>query len=148
GYSDPFGPGGFDIAFDDFSGFGDGFGPVVLDLAGKGINIAQMSSSNTFFNTAGDGLQHLTAWAGAGNGVLFFDPTGAGQLTQANQVIFPDWDPSAASDMQALLDVFDTNHDGALDAGDANFGNFFVMVTNPDGTQTARSLASLGITSI
>jgi trimeric autotransporter adhesin len=50
--------------------------------------------------------------------------------------------------MQALLDVFDTNHDGALDAGDANFANFFVMVTNADGTQTAQSLASLGITAI
>jgi hypothetical protein len=96
----------------------------------------------------GSGEQNLTAWAGAGNGVLFFDSTGAGQLTQANQVIFTDWDPSAKSDMQALLDVFDTNHDGALDAGDTNFANFFVMVTNADGTQTARSLASLGITSI
>src|SRR5215831_8276426 len=50
--------------------------------------------------------------------------------------------------MQALLDVFDTNHDGSLNAGDTNFNNFFVMVTNPDGTQTAHSLASLGITSI
>ena len=35
-------------------------------------------------------------------------------------IIFTDWDPTAASDMQALLDVFDTNHDGSLDAGDAN----------------------------
>jgi len=58
--------------------------------------------------------------------VLFFDPTGAGQLTQANQVIFADWDPSATSDMRALLDVFDTNHDDALDAGDTNSAKFFV----------------------
>ncbi len=107
-----------------------------------------MSQSNTFFNTTGSGRQHLTAWAGAGNGVLFFDPTGQGQLTQADQVIFTKWDPTAKSDMQALLDVFDTNHDGSLDSGDTNFNDFFVMVTNPDGTQTAKSLASLGITSI
>jgi autotransporter passenger strand-loop-strand repeat protein len=80
--------------------------------------------------------------------VLFYDPTGSGQLTQANQVIFTDWDPSAKSDMQALLDVFDTNHDGALNAGDVNFSKFYVMVTNADGTQTAQSLASLGIASI
>jgi hypothetical protein len=97
---------------------------------------------------AGNGRQHLTAWAGPGNGVLFYDPTGTGQLTQANQIIFTDWDPTAHSDMQALLDVFDTNHDGALDAGDANFADFYVMETNADGTQTAVSLASLGITSI
>ena len=134
------------FGFGGSSGFG--FAPIVLDLAGNGINITQLSQSNTFFDSTGSGQQNLTAWAGTGNGVLFFDPTGTGQLTQANQVIFTDWDPSATSDMQALLDVFDTNHDGALDAGDTNFANFFVMVTNADGTQTARSLASLGITSI
>jgi uncharacterized membrane protein YdcZ (DUF606 family) len=127
---------------------GGGYYPIVLDLTGKGINIQQLSSSNTFFDMAGEGRQHLTAWAGPGNGVLFYDPTGTGQLTQANQMIFTDWDPTAHSDMQALLDVFDTNHDGALDAGDANFADFFVMETNADGTQTAVSLASLGITSI
>jgi hypothetical protein len=124
------------------------YGPIVLDLTGNGINITQLSQSNTFFDMTGDGQQNLTAWAGAGNGVLFFDPTGTGQLTQANQIVFTDWDPGATSDMQALLDVFDTNHDGALDAGDANFANFFVMVTNANGTQTAESLSSLGITSI
>jgi trimeric autotransporter adhesin len=77
-----------------------------------------------------------------------FDTTGQGQLTQANQIIFTDWDPSATSDMQALEDVFDTNHDGSLDAGDADFNDFFVMVTNANRTQTAYSLAQLGITSI
>ena len=107
---------------------GSGDAPVVLDLTGNGINITQLTSSNTFFDMTGDGYKNLTAWAGAGNGVLFVDATGAGQLTQANQVIFTKWDPGATSDMQALLDVFDTNHDGALDAGDADFSKFFVMV--------------------
>lgn len=127
---------------------GGDFGPVVLDLAGKGINITKLSSSNTFFDVTGDGYKNQTAWAGVGNGMLFVDTTGAGLLTQANQVIFTKWDPGAKSDMQALLDVFDTNHNGTLDAGDTNFNNFFVMVTNADGTQTAHSLANLGITSI
>ncbi|QOZ33208.1 hypothetical protein XH92_17280 [Bradyrhizobium sp. CCBAU 53421] len=133
-----------------YGGFGDdfSFGPVVLDLSGKGVNITQLSSSNMFFDVTGSGIENQTAWAGAGSGVLFYDPTGAGQLTQANQVIFTDWDPSATSDMQALLDVFDTNHDGSLDSGDTNFGKFFVTVTNADGTQSVQSLASLGITSI
>jgi hypothetical protein len=122
--------------------------PIVLDLTGNGINITKLSSSNTFFDMTGDGMQNLTAWAGAGNGVLFYDPTGTGQLTQADQIIFTKWDPGATSDMQALEDVFDTNHDGSLDSGDAAFVDFFVMVTNANGTQTAESLASLGITSI
>jgi hypothetical protein len=79
---------------------------------------------------AGDGYQHSTAWAGAGNAVLFYDPTGKGELTRANQIMFTDWDPGARDDMQALEDVFDTNHDGKLDAGDACFKDFFVEVTN------------------
>ncbi|HEX4427117.1 MAG TPA: hypothetical protein VH079_17090, partial [Terriglobales bacterium] len=120
----------------DGGGGDDDWGPVVLDLAGNGINITQLSSSNTFEDVTGSGTKSLTAWAGVGNGVLFVDTTGLGQLTQANQVVFTDWDPGATSDMQALLDVFDTNHDGMLDADDADFSKFFVMVTNADGTQT------------
>jgi hypothetical protein len=96
-----------------------------------------------FFDMTGDGTQKLTAWAGAGNGVLFYDPTGTGQLTKTNQIKFTDWDPGATSDMQALEDVFDTNHDGSLDARDSPFANFFVMETNANGTETAVSLASL-----
>jgi len=134
--------------WDDSSSFDSLYAPVVLDLTGNGINLTQKSSSNTYFDMAGDGEKHLTAWAGAGSGVLFIDTSGAGVLSQANQVVFTDWDPSAKSDLQALLDVFDTNHNGALDAGDTSFSKFFVMKTNADGTQTSVSLASLGITSI
>ncbi len=136
------------------SGGSGGGSPIVLDVAGPlhlpegGIKITPLSSSDTFFNITGNGQQHLTAWAGKGNGVLFFDPTGTGQLTQEKQIVFTAWDPGAKSDMQALADVFDTNHDGSLDAGDTDFNDFYVMVTNADGTQTAYSLAQLGITSI
>lgn len=152
-YSQPDTSYSYDMASSDYGGYSDfggefGFGPVVLDLSGNGINITQLSSSNVFFDATGSGVQNQTAWAGAGSGVLFYDSTGTGQLTQANQVIFTDWDPSAKSDMQALLDVFDTNHDGALDSGDTNFSKFYVMVTNADGTRTATSLASLGVASI
>jgi hypothetical protein len=117
-------------------GSDDSSGPVILALPGNAINITQLSQSNVFFDTTGSGQQHQTAWAGAGNGVLFYDPTGQGKLTQANQYIFTDWDPGATSDMQALEDVFDTNHDGMLDGSELN--NFFVMVTNANGTQTGR----------
>ena len=125
-----------------------GSGPVVLDLAGKGISITQKSSSDTFFDLAGDGYQHKTAWAGAGNGVLVLDLAGTGQITQQDQVVFTDWDPTAKSDSQALLDVFDTNHDGKLDAGDADFTDFKIEVTNADGTTTLETLAQAGVSSI
>ncbi len=109
--------------------------PIVLDLAGTGIRITARSESNTFFDMAGDGYQHRTAWAGAGNGVLVLDLAGNGQITQRNQVVFTDWDPTARNDMQALANVFDTNHDGRLSVGDANFASFKVLVTNADGNE-------------
>jgi len=96
----------------------------------------------------GSGYKQQTAWAGVGIGVLFYDASGKGQLTEANQFIFTDWDPSATTDLQALENVFDSNHDGQLDASDADYGDFFVMVTNADGSRTAHSLSSLDISAI
>ncbi|WP_316172279.1 FG-GAP-like repeat-containing protein [Bradyrhizobium sp. SZCCHNRI3037] len=122
--------------------------PVVLDLTGQGIHVTQRASSNHYFDMAGDGYQHATAWAGAGNGVLVLDLNGNGIIDQADQVNFTLWDPTATSDMQALLDVFDTNHDGKLDSGDAEWSKFKVMVTNADGTTQLQTLDQLGITSI
>src|SRR5215471_8727269 len=134
---------------DNFGGSFGGTGyPLVLDLAGKGIKITPLSSSNQFFNMTDDGYQHRTAWAAAGNGVLVLDLSNTGKIDSPKQFEFTAWDPSAKTDMQALKDVFDTNHNGKLDAGDANWASFKVMVTNPDGTTTLTSLSALGITSI
>ncbi|MBZ9840490.1 adhesin [Mesorhizobium sp. CA3] len=117
--------------------------PVLLDLSGSGLSIDPLSSSTQFLDLNGDGYEHRTAWAGKGNGVLVLDLYGDGKIHQKNQLAFTQWDPSAASDLQALKDVFDTNHDGKLDAGDADWSMFKVMV---NGQMV--SLASLGITSI
>ena len=62
--------------------------------------------------------------------------------------MFTDWDPTAKNDLQALLDVFDTNHNGMLDAGDAQFSSFKILVTNADGTTTLETLAQAGVQSI
>ncbi|MCK1494931.1 hypothetical protein IVB14_32120 [Bradyrhizobium sp. 180] len=129
-------------------GGGDSSEPVVLDLTGKGISITQLGSSNHYFSFGGNGLQEATAWAGAGNGVLAIDLNGTGNINQPDEINFTLWDPTAKSDMQALLDVFDTNHDGQLDAGDADWSKFGVIVTNADGTTQFKTLAQLGITAI
>ncbi len=92
---------------------------------------------------AGDGLQHRTAWVGKGDGVLAIDADGDGKISERREIIFTDWDPGAGSDMKALRSVFDTNHNGKLDAGDARFADFRVVV---DGQ--AKTLAELGIVSI
>ena len=137
-YGDRNQPGGFQ---------GEDVGPIVLDLSGQGIALTQLTSSNQFV-VGEDNYQHRTAWAGAGSAVLFVDPNGDNAIRNADQYVFSDWDPSASSDMEALRDVFDTNHDGKLDAGDADFAQFKLMVTNPDGTTSVETLAQAGITSI
>jgi len=131
-----------------FGRFGRFSHPIVLDLTGSGINLTQEGQSNQFVDMTGDGYQHRTAWAGVGNGVLVFDVDGDGKISQPKEIAFTDWDPTATSDMQALKDVFDSNHNGQLDAGDAQYGLFKVMVTNADGTTTMKTLTELGITSI
>jgi hypothetical protein len=115
-----------------FGGIGDFFSsifPVALDLNG-------------------DGYQHLTAWAAPGDALLAYDANNDGKIDQQNEIDFTQWDPTATSDMQALRDVFDTNHGGKLSASDANFSQFKLIVTNADGTQTLQTLAQAGIASI
>lgn len=68
-----------------------------------------------------------------GTGVLFFDPNSTGQITQKNQFVFTEWDKIAKSDLEALLNVFDSNGYSKFDASDAKFNLFKVMVTNADG---------------
>jgi hypothetical protein len=142
--------GGGDYGGGDYAAGDGGFGyaPVVLDISGNGINITQLSSSNTYQDINGNGDKSLTAWAGAGNGVLVLDLNHNGVIDQKSEIEFETWDPTATTDMQALLDVFDTNHDGKLDAGDAHWSDFKVMVTNADGTTQLETLAQLNITSI
>ncbi|WP_395022610.1 beta strand repeat-containing protein, partial [Dongia sp.] len=77
-----------------------------------------------------------------------FDAQNDGKIDQKNEIVFTEWDKSAKSDMQALRSVFDTNQNGKLDSGDAQFSQFKVWVTNADGTRTLQTLAVAGIASI
>lgn len=122
--------------------------PVLLDIDGDGVEVTELSSSDVFVDMAGDGKLHRTAWAGAGDGVLVRDAGNDGIINLRNEIDFTQWDPTAEGDMQALLNVFDTNHDSKLSAADTDWALFKVMVTNPDGTTTLKTLADLGITEI
>ncbi|MDR6901471.1 DUF4214 domain-containing protein [Rhizobium miluonense] len=125
----------------------DAFGgtgvPVLLDLSGNGLNVVELSSSSQFVDLNGDGYQHRSAWAGDGTGVLVFDADIDGKISNSKEFEFTQWDPTAMGDLEAIKDVFDTNGNGKLDAGDAQWSKFKVMV---NGQLT--SLDSLGITSI
>lgn len=111
--------------------------PILLDLDGNGIRITEQSRSGMFVDAGGDGLKHRTAWAGAGDGVLFYDPDGTGAITEKRQYVFTEWGerrkrngpgdrfrqrtrraPTATDDLAALRSVFDSNGDGVLNASD------------------------------
>ena len=88
--------------------------PILLDLDGNGIQITELDSSTVFMDASGSGLQHRTAWAGAGDGVLFYDADGSGTINDDREYVFTAWDKTAGDDLTALRSRFDTNGDGRL----------------------------------
>ncbi len=122
--------------------------PLILDLDGTGVELTQLQNSTVFVDSSGDGLLNRTAWAAAGNGVLFYDADGDGTISEKREYVFTEWDPTATSDIEALRAVFDSNGDGVFDANDDKWADFKVLVTNADGSLEAKTLAELGITSI
>ncbi|KIC42768.1 hypothetical protein RA27_05345 [Ruegeria sp. ANG-R] len=122
--------------------------PLILDLDGTGVELTELQNSTVFVDSSGDGLLNRTAWAAAGNGVLFYDADGDGAISEKREYVFTEWDPTATSDIEALRAVFDSNGDGVFDANDDAWGDFKVLVTNADGSLEAKTLAELGITSI
>jgi hypothetical protein len=139
------------------NGEGDGL-PVVLDLDGNGIDITPLTrSSASFAMDGGPGRVH-TAWVGSNDGLLAIDlgPNGSsgpdGVISQTKEIVFSAWAPGSTSDMAALRQVFDTNHDGRLDLGDDRWSDFRIWQdANSDGISQSgevRSLTDRGIASI
>jgi Ca2+-binding RTX toxin-like protein len=126
-----------------YGGYGK---PVLLDLDNNGLKITEQQSSNTWFDMAGDGKLHQTAWVGKGDGVLAIDSNGDGKITERNEIVFTEWDPGSNSDLEAIRHVFDTNDNGRLDAGDARFGEFRVLVDGQVKTLAQVAIASIDLT--
>ncbi|MBL4626494.1 MAG: hypothetical protein JKY00_00365 [Roseicyclus sp.] len=122
--------------------------PILLDLDGLGLSVTELDASTVYLDSTNDGLLNRTAWAGVGNGVLFFDADASGDISSTREYVFTEWDPTAATDLEALASVFDTNGDGKLTAADDDFASFKVMVTQADGSLVAKTLAELNIVSI
>jgi hypothetical protein len=149
--------------FSGDSGFGGGFdfgfdGPVILDLDGNGVTLALSGASAATFDMDGQPGREHTAWAGSNDGILAIDlgaggAAGAnGVIDQTKEIVFTQWAPGTTSDMAALRQVFDTNHNNQLDAGDARWGEFRIWkdanqngATDPGELVT---LAALGIAAV
>jgi len=120
--------------------------PVVFDLNGDGT----ISYTQQVMDINSDGKLDFSAWAAPQDGVLVWNKFGDGMVHDASQYAFTQY--GGNTDLQGLAVAFDTNHDGVLNAQDAQFGEFMVWQdTNGNGVSDAgemHSLNSLGVTSI
>ncbi|MEO0810295.1 MAG: Hint domain-containing protein, partial [Pseudomonadota bacterium] len=91
---------------------GGGKPPIIFDLDDDGIEVTALDRSTIFMDTAGDGFLRRTAWAGEGDGVLYFDPDGRNEITEKRQFIFTEWDPTATNDLEAIDTVAVRIEDG------------------------------------
>ncbi len=125
--------------------------PVVLDLDGDGVELVSLEDSTAFYDIDGDGYRERMGWVSADDGLLAYDKNGDGVISGREELSFVDYVPGARTDLEGLAH-FDTNGNGKLDPGDAEWGRFRVWrdldqdgESDPGELQT---LAEAGITSI
>jgi len=120
--------------------------PVVIDLDGDGAEFLGLNAGVTY--DYGHGLV-ATAWAGADDGILAVDLNHDGKVSSASEFVFGG---DGLTDLAGVAAVYDSNHDGVLDAQDAAFAQFGVWQdANSNGVADAgefHTLTELGITSI
>jgi VCBS repeat-containing protein len=128
--------------------------PLTLDLDGDGLETVGIDSANPIlFDHDGDGVANATGWIKPDDGFLVLDRNGNGLIDNGTE-LFGDSTPlyagGTAADGFAALAQEDTNGDGLVNAGDANWDNLRVWQdANSDGITDAgelHSLESLGIT--
>ena len=136
----------FNFDFSQFSLFNSlvNLPPVVLDLDGDGVELVSFAASTARFDMDGDGNRDRTGWVGADDGLLAIDLNGDGIINDGSEISFQRFVDGAFSDLEGLA-FFDTNNNGMLDGGDAQFGDFRVWQdVNQDGVSNAGELLTLG----
>ena len=122
--------------------------PIVLDLTGNGLHF-QSLAAGLAVDYLGNGQPLHTAWAGKDDGILAIDLNDNGKIDSGKEFVFGG---EGKTDLQGLAAQYDSNHDGLLDAKDAQFAKFGVWQdANSNGVNDAgefKSLAEMGITSI
>ncbi len=122
--------------------------PLVLDLAGRGINLTPVDGSKAFFDYSGSGFAQQTGWIAPGEGILVFQPDGTSLTSIAAKNILG----AVSGDGFADLSKLDANTDGEITSADPEFKNLRVWVdANQNGSLDPGelySLSDLGITSI
>ncbi|MEQ1843163.1 MAG: DUF5801 repeats-in-toxin domain-containing protein, partial [Verrucomicrobiales bacterium] len=123
--------------------------PVVIDLDGDGLEFADTLVG---FDIDDDGVLEQMAWVGADDGFLAYDENGNGLIDQRGEIVFTEHAPGAATDLDAIRDAFDSDHDGLLTENDEAWEHFGIWQdADLDGVTDDgefQSLADLEIKSI
>ena len=101
--------------------------PIILDLDGNGIDIA---NNSVYFDYAGDGFAEATAWVSGNDGILVTDTNNNGVIDNATELL-----------LHNTLENFDSNNDGIINSNDENVSQLKIL--KADGT--LQSLQDAGI---
>jgi len=122
--------------------------PLTLDLDSDGLETVGIDPANPIlFDHDGDGVANATGWIKPDDGFLVLDRNGNGLIDNGTE-LFGDSTPlyagGTAADGFAALAQEDTNGDGLVNAGDANWNELRVWQdANSDGITDAGELHSL-----
>lgn len=139
-----------DIAWTDVEDYSGGWYPIVLDLAGDGLNLTSVDESRVVSRLENGQLARV-GWVGPTDGILAFDRNGDGAINHLSEISFVGDKEGAKTDLEGLQ-AWDTNGDGKLSAHDKGWGDLKIWVDrNQNGRSTAselRTLEEVGITEL
>ncbi len=131
-------------------GGGGALAPIVFDLTGDGLALSPVANSDIITKDA-NGVINRLGWVGPTNGILAVDRGGDGKINTTADISFIQDAPGAKNDLQGLAG-WDTNHDGVINAEDANWNKLVIWVDkNQDGVAEAgevETLAQAGVAAI
>ena len=120
--------------------------PIGIELEpGRAMDLISLRESTTYFSYSDDGALSRTSWVGPNDAILFYDFNGTGQADHWSKFVMTEWsEQGATSDFDALLEVFDTNHDMLFDTKDDHYSNFYIWQdANSNGAVEAGELTQL-----
>ena len=96
--------------------------PIVIDLNGDGIRTVSLANSTGLFDLLGNGAPIASGWLSGGDGFLAVDKDGNGRIDSIAEL----FGGAAKGAGFAQLAGYDSNHDGVVDARDADFASLRV----------------------
>ena len=102
--------------------------PLILDLDGDGVETIGKSAGIHFDHDA-NRFSETTGWVGKDDGLLVWDRDGNGEIDDGGELFGNKTklaDGNNAANGFAALTELDSNHDGVIDASDAEFGRLRV----------------------